>query len=232
MTEEVTIFEQQPTSVVPDTVPQVTIPTEIAELVGVGKKYATTEDALKSVPHAQKHISTLEAELAQAKEELTKRRTAAELLDEIKSGIQTPETQVVPEFNQDTVVQAVNQVLSQRERQTVANNNVSTVIAAFDKQYSDKGSDMYKALAVECGLSISALNTLAANSPGAVLKLAGLTKAPQPTISHIQSTVNTEGGQRQSDNSDLSARVPKGAKTKDMVNAWKNAGEKAKLKQG
>ncbi len=32
------------------------IPTEAAELVGDGKKYQSVEDALKSVPHAQKHI--------------------------------------------------------------------------------------------------------------------------------------------------------------------------------
>ena len=35
------------------------IPTEAAELVGDGKKYSSVEDALKSVPHAQKHIQTL-----------------------------------------------------------------------------------------------------------------------------------------------------------------------------
>ena len=63
------------------------IPTEAAELVGDGKKYQSVEDALKSVPHAQKHIQTLESELASVKEELTKRRTTEELLDEIKSGV-------------------------------------------------------------------------------------------------------------------------------------------------
>ena len=72
-------------------VPQFEIPTEASELVGSGKKYTSVEDALKSVPHAQKHIQTLESELATLKEELTKRRTTEELLDEIKSGIQPRE---------------------------------------------------------------------------------------------------------------------------------------------
>ena len=36
----------------------------------------------------RKHIETLESELAEAREELTKRRTTQELIDEIKSGVQ------------------------------------------------------------------------------------------------------------------------------------------------
>ena len=47
--------------------PQFQIPTEASELVGAGKKYQSVEDALKSVPHAQKHIQTLENELANVK---------------------------------------------------------------------------------------------------------------------------------------------------------------------
>ena len=72
--------------------PQFQIPTEAVELVGEGKKYSSVEDALKSVPHAQKHIQTLESELATLKEELSKRKTTEELLDEIKSGIQPQAT--------------------------------------------------------------------------------------------------------------------------------------------
>ncbi len=72
--------------------PQFQIPTEAADFVGDGKKYNSVEDALKSVPHAQKHIQTLESELAAAREELAKRRTTEELLDEIKSGIQPQAT--------------------------------------------------------------------------------------------------------------------------------------------
>ena len=32
------------------------LPTEVLDFVGDGKKYSSVEDALKSVPHAQKHI--------------------------------------------------------------------------------------------------------------------------------------------------------------------------------
>ena len=58
------------------------IPTEAQDLVGEGKKYSSAEEALRSVPHAQQHIKTLEEEMAELKEELSKRKTTQELLDE------------------------------------------------------------------------------------------------------------------------------------------------------
>ena len=97
---------QEPTqeTVQTDTQPKAfEIPTEAQAFVGEGKKYQSPEDALKSVPHAQKHIETLESELALVKEELTKRKTTQELLDEIKSGAQPVEnTTPSAEVNRDT----------------------------------------------------------------------------------------------------------------------------------
>jgi hypothetical protein len=57
------------------------------------------------------------------------------------------------------------------------------------------------------------------------LKLAGLDKATAPVTPPLSSSVNTEGF-NQSKPTDLSARVPRGAKTKDVVQAWRNAGSK------
>src|SRR4030043_1329496 len=73
--------------------PALNIPTEIAELVGEGKKYKSVEDALKSVPHAQQHIQTLEEENARIKAELVARRTTEEILEEIRSGGQPAQPQ-------------------------------------------------------------------------------------------------------------------------------------------
>ena len=69
-----TIFDGATTPtepVVPEVTPTNTIPQELVDLVGENKKYKTVEDALKSVAPAQAHISKLEAELAQLKEQIT-----------------------------------------------------------------------------------------------------------------------------------------------------------------
>lgn len=205
------------------------IPTEAAELVGDGKKYSSVEDALKSVPHAQKHIQTLESELAAAREELAKRKTAEELLDEIKSGIQPQATPAGSEFDQDKLMQLVDQTLEQKERQKSAKVNAESVASKFTEKYGSKAEEVYNTVARESGLTVQQLNSLAASSPKIVLKLAGLEGIAAPVAGKPTSSVNTEALSNKPDASQLSARVKQGATTKDLVNAWKIAGEKVKL---
>ena len=202
------------------------IPTEAQDFVGEGKKYKSAEDALKSVPHAQEHIQTLEAELAQMKEELTKRRTAEELLDEMKSGIQQ-ETTPQEGISQDKLMEIVNQTLSQREMQTKAKVNADSVAKKFTEQFGTEAETVYNSLAKEAGLTVQQLNNLASTSPNAVLKLAGIGSKPT-TVAKTSSSVNTEALGNLKQPQELSARVPKGASTKDLVAAWRAAGEKVK----
>ena len=204
------------------------IPTEAADFVGQGKKYQSVEDALSSVPHAQKHIQTLESELAEVKDELTKRRTTAELLDEIKSGIVPQDTLEPVQYNQDNLEQLVNQALENRDVQKTAHHNAKSVAARFTEQYADKAEEVYNSIAKENRMTVEQLNGLSAASPEAVLKLSGLEKRSQG-IEKSSGTVNTEALESTpKDKSGLSARVKSGASTKDLVDAWKIAGEKAK----
>ena len=204
------------------------IPTGLEELVGSGKKYQSVEDALKSVPHAQKHIQSLEQEMAQLKEELSKRKTAAELLDEVKSGFLPENTPQAVEFDQDSLVRLVNQTITQKEQQKIAKDNTVFVANKFKEVYGEQAEAVYTTLAKESGLSVAQLNTLAATSPNAVVKLAGFDK--KSTIpAKTSGSINTESLKFAANpNQELSARVPKGATTKDLVNAWKIAGEKVK----
>jgi hypothetical protein len=227
-----TIFEDSNTNetLQPDAQPQgFQLPTEAVDFIGSGKKYQTVEDALKSVPHAQKHIQTLEQELQTLKEELTKRKTAAELLDDIKSGLPQESTPQVVEFDQDKLAEIVDRTLSMKEQQKVAQQNVATVVSKFTEKFGDKAKaeEAYNNIAKEAGLSLAQLNSLAASSPNAVLKLAGFNQSVSQVPGKTSSSINTEAlsaGQVSS----LSAKVPKGASTKDLVSAWKAAGEKVK----
>lgn len=209
--------------------PTFQIPTEASELVGSGKKYQSVEEALKSVPHAQKHIQTLESELALAREELAKRKTTEELLDEIKSGIQPQATPAGIEFDQDKLLDMVNYTIETREKQRVAKTNASTVVEKFTEKYGSQAEEVYKSIARDNGLSEQQLHSLAASSPNVVLRLAGLTETKPSVVSKPSSTVNTETMTTKVDPNQLSARVKQGATTKDLVNAWKIAGEKVKL---
>jgi hypothetical protein len=207
--------------------PSFQIPTEAADFVGDGKKYKSVEDALKSVPHAQTHIQTLETELATVKEELSKRKTAEELLEQIKAGIQPETTTHVDSFDPNTIYQVVEQTLEAKEKAKVARSNADSVVSKFTAKYGDKAEQAYVALAQESGMSVQQLNALAANSPSVVLKLAGLGSQNAPAGS-TSGSVNTEAFGNQGSPAAPSARVPKGATTKDLVSAWRAAGQKVK----
>ena len=211
-----------------DTAPKAfEIPTEAQAFVGEGKKYQSPEDALRSVPHAQKHIETLESELAQVKEELTKRKTAQELLDEIKSGAQRIEnTTPSAEVNQDTLEQLVSSTIERREQASKAKSNASEVASKFTQKYGETAQSAYNQIAKEAGLSVQQLNNLAATSPNAVLKLAGLNGAVTTTTTS-KGSINTQT-LTGTPSDVMSARVPRGASTKDLVKAWKAAGDKVK----
>ena len=199
-----------------DTAPKAfEIPTEAQELVGEGKKYQSPEDALKSVPHAQKHIETLESELASVKEELTKRQTTQELIDELKSGSQPVEnTTQSAEINQDSVMDLVNQTLTIREKKAQAESNAKSVAAKFTAQYGDKAEATYNSIAKELNVTVTQLNELASSAPSIVLKAAGLSAATAP----VGNTTTAPA---------LSAKVESGS-TKDLLKAWGRAGEKIK----
>lgn len=206
------------------------IPTEAQEFVGEGKKYKSPEDALKSVPHAQEHISTLEQELAQVKEELIKRKTAEELLDELKSGTAPVEhTTQESEVSQDKIEQLVNSTIAQREKATVAKGNANSVAKHFTEQYGDQAEAAYNQIAKDSGLSVQQLNNLAATSPNAVMKLAGAPNKAQVNTAP-QGDVNTQALSQAAPEQNLSAKVKPGATTKELVNAWKNAGAKSRAK--
>lgn len=221
-------------AVTPDAVAPVVTPPftpnlspEVSEFVGAGKKYATLDDAIKSVPHAQKHISTLEAELAASKAELEKRRTAEDLLEELRaaSNTQAP-AQAGPSITTEEITQIVQRTLGQNEAQVKATNNIEKVKSAFLSSFGDTSAEVYDKVARESGLSMADLNKLAATSPNLVIKLAGITEKQNSPVNKPNSSINTEALNSTNNNQTLSARVKPGASTKDLVGAWKIAGQK------
>ena len=231
-TETTETLVQEPTqeTVQQDTQPKAfEIPTEAQDVIGEGKKYQSPEDALKSVPHAQKHIETLESELATVREELAKRQTTQELIDELKSGVQTQSQTVTNgELNQDSVMDLVNQTIATREEKIKAEINAKSVAEKFTAQYGDKAEDTYNSIAKELNVSVQQLNELSAKSPTIVLKAAGLSATKTPVASS-SGNINTEALSQTTKPQELSARVTGNGSTKDLLAAWGNAKAKVNL---
>ena len=227
MSEE-TIFSGETTPPEAAVTPQATLPTEVAEFVGEGKKYRTAEDALKAIPHAQSHIKTLEEEAKQLREELTKRKTAEELLEEFKvSGVMGGNRQDAPAAATVDYEEIVAGILGKREAQSAAQKNISTVVNTFQEAFGDKtkAEEMYNKVAEDSGLSVQALNQLAATSPEAVMRLAGITKKQEGVTSKVQSTVNSEA-LGHTGAAPMSAKIGLvGSSTKELKQAVQNARE-------
>lgn len=206
------------------------LPPEIAELIGEGKKYRTAADALKSIPHAQTHISKLESELAAARDEITKATAMEDLLAEFQKQAGQPPVSPAPQVPGDAQAPTVDinaqveAILARKQAEQVANANIGVVNQAFATAYGDTAAETFEKLAKDVGLTKDALASLAATSPEAVLKLAGLKKLA--VVSKPSGSINTDGFAPAPQ--DLSARVPSGASTKQLVSAWKAAGEKVR----
>lgn len=205
--------------------PSFNIPTEVNELVGEGKKYKSVEEALKSVPHAQTHIQKLEDEARQLREELARRKTAEELLSEIKQ-VQVPQQQTIGSVEADPEVlsQIVEQVLEKKTAQQQAQQNAKSVVEKFTAVYGEKAEKVYNDVAKALGMSQQELNLLAMKSPSAVLKLAGFDSKQTTQVGKIHSDVNVPT--TPTNNIDSRIKLPKHPTTKDAIAALQAAREK------
>lgn len=201
-TQEATIVAPVVTPTAPE------IPPELAEFVGVGKKYSSLADAHKAFPHAQQHISTLEAENARIKAELEKRKTAEELLNDIQNGLtKTTETTAAPAISATDISQLVRTEIVKTQEEAIIKQNHSTVASKFTEKFGDKAEAEYNRIAAELGVSVESLNKLAATSPKAVFKLAGIDATTKSNYSGtLQSDVNLAATTVNTDST--SVRVP------------------------
>jgi hypothetical protein len=206
---------------------------DLEELVGDGKKYKTVDELAKAYKNADQFINTLKTENATLKETQTKTKTVEELLEEFRAaaasagsptqGTSAPSAPPVDIVK--TVDEIVAQRLTQQEVQKQALQNTGSVVAAFSEKFGDQGEAEYIKLAQETGLSIASLNRLAATSPAAVLKLAGLTpKSANTTVpAKTGGSVNTEAFRNQNVGTTQSSAKIQGTKTSDLISAWRNA---------
>jgi hypothetical protein len=151
-----------------DTSNTVTLPDGVAELVGEGKKYASTEEALKSIPHAQEHISNLEAQLKELREDLSQRAAIEDVLSKINSS-QVGDQQVSNSLSAEAVQELINNTLSVKEAAALKAANAKKANDTIVSQYGEKAKDVVAAKAAELGVSVAYLKGVAEQSPNAFL---------------------------------------------------------------
>lgn len=169
------------------------LPDELKEMVGEGKKYRNVEDALRSVPHAQSHISNLERELYELKEDLTKRLSAEEVLKKIQEGRKEEDgTPANNSFDPETLKNLVKETYSEMNEEEKSRVNIQAVDSKMKEQYGEKAVDVLKSKANELGVSLQYLQTTAAQSPKAFFNLIGMNTKQENVNQSRQGSVNTD----------------------------------------
>lgn len=173
------------------------------------QKYATIEDALTGLAHAQAFIpevksqlSVKDAELDALKAELAKRQSVEEVIASLSQRqpvepVVEPTSQPSQGLNQEDVLQLVQNALNKQKAQDVSNVNIGKVRSALVSKYGEKAQEVAAARATELGMTMETLSALSASSPDAVLALLGATSTIAPTGAPVRSTIHLPEHQKE-----------------------------------
>jgi len=192
---------------------------DFADLLGVvvndkgEQKYKSVPEAMKGLVHSQEHIKNLEAEMTTLRSELEKRASVEDALKQL-----TPAEQPVETPTPGLSMEDVNALLEQREQQKVIETNTKRVVSTIQEKFGDKAEEVFYGKAQELGMTTEQFNTLAAQSPNAVL---AFFNTAAPTSSAVnQSSINTAAFQPKQedlptmiDHGELRLKMPKAEKS-------------------
>lgn len=157
-------------------------------------KYKDVGAALDALKASQEHIKRLETE-AQARtaeeqrlrEEAAKAAALEEIVNRMAGNTQGSQTNVGTTTNagtsEEAIVKTLDKVLQQREAQSRAQANVTSVQNALLAKYGEKTTEVVAAKAAELGTTPQRLGALSSETPQAVLALFGLVGQQTSTAS-------------------------------------------------
>lgn len=187
-------------------------------------KYDSVEKALKSLPHANEHISRLEQEMKDLRAELEKRKTAEEIIERLEQQNKSNATETTPQPSVDLsqIESLINNTITQKERAKMAEQNINSVVSTLSKTFGEKAEEVFYSKAAEAGLTPAQINELAKSSPKAALKIAGVMDSQAPMPAKTTSSVNTEtlGANR---NNAPSTKLPPYPSAKQLADAFRAA---------
>ena len=225
MVDQTNIFEGKEESATTETqeAQAFKLPEVANELIGEGKKYESLDKALESLPHKEKHIQTLESELAELRKKLEASTSVEDALKKLTQGGQEQERQTSQPVDLNEIAQLVDQRLVEKERTQLQQNNVKTVVSKLTEQFGgkEKAEQVFMSKAEELGVDVGYLNDLAATSPKAVFALFGSDSAPKSSDNFAKSSVNSASFNSTPKQEKPTPRVMNGASTSDMVAAWR-----------
>jgi len=199
------------------------VPDHLKELIGDGKKYASVEKALESLPHKEGHISKIEQENAELRQKVAEAIAIEEVYKKLtESSSRSAEvTPPVAGLDEASVAALLERKLADREALALANSNTQRVKDALIAKYGDKAQEVYETKAKELGVGVQFLNEVVKKSPKAAEELFGI-KGKEASVGSTTPSINTAALNNNRPPQANTAKV-KGATTEDLVSAWRAA---------
>ena len=153
----------------------------LEELVGEGKKFRTLQDLAKGKAAADSHISNLEKELSELRQELSQRSTVEDFVSRLKTGNTTPASESEdnqirePVASQEKPVMSLQEEVQKALRAEIEKSsreaNVAKAKQALRERLGDDYNEKLKQIAEGLGVKPEFLSSMAASSPDGLVKI-------------------------------------------------------------
>ena len=191
-------------------------------------KYSSVQQALGSIPHAQKHINQLESdnktlkdEIASLQEQLDEYKQKAERFGTVEELLEQRENKGL---TQEELDQYLEQKLQQRETVKTVQQNQASVVNSLVEMYGDKATAEREFMALQNDLGID-LTELSGKSPKAVLRYFDKPKSKTPDKFETQARREFQpSGEKPK------PRMPR--TTQESVSQWREVCEGVKKRLG
>lgn len=175
----------------------------VDSLVGEGKKFKTVDDLAKGKAESDRVIAARERELAELREELSRRATVEDTIrnltatpNQSAAPVQEPKPAAsAPSFTDEDLVARIREVTQAQSEQQRIQANVAEVANKLTDLYGseEKANAVVNQKARELGVSVDFLQEVAAKSPKAFFTTIGATDVtPTGTPSASHSDVNPQ----------------------------------------
>lgn len=141
-------------------------------------KYASVDKAIEALKHSQDYIPQLktqltekEQEIQQLRDELSKRVGVEDAIARLSQQRQEQDPPAVSGLDEKSVLELVQKTLTQREQQSVRQQNINAVTDALTHKFGEKAREVISAKAQELNMSLEQMKQLSEQNPQLVLTL-------------------------------------------------------------
>jgi len=173
-------------------------------LVGEGKKFADPEALAKGKYEADVHVTNLERQLAEMRNDIDQGAKITELMELVREQHKPApkdldKSPVVPgdtssgQMTEDELKSLIEQHVSERDKQTSVTKNITDSEKALEDKYGEAAGRVITTRAAELGMSVDQMKELAGTSPKVFSRLVGLDDKASFSGTFLGETQRSEG---------------------------------------